>query len=175
MALRTWAKLLGVTLGVAALAGACQLGLAYGLGILRLTRVLEVAARDQWTAQLAWVAWFAMSAAVIGALAGSRLGGRWRAPATVGTLAALAVAAGVGAALVVPLTMQPARTARITGVHPVFVIGLCAALGAAVGIFAAYAALTQVIARWSLATVGAAVKAPATKNGGCYKLLNIKL
>ena len=154
MAFRTWAKLLGVTLGVAALAGACQLGLAYGLGILRLARVLEVAVRDQWTAQLAWVAWFAMSAAVVGALAGRWLGLRWQAPATIGRFAALALASGVGAALVVPLTMQPARTARIDGVHPVFVIGLCAALGVAAGIFAAYAVLTQAIARWSLTTTG---------------------
>ena len=56
MAFRTWAKLLGATLGVAALAGASQLGVAYGLGILRLTRVLDSTIRDQWTAQLAWVA-----------------------------------------------------------------------------------------------------------------------
>ncbi|MEV6634200.1 hypothetical protein AB0M54_25965 [Actinoplanes sp. NPDC051470] len=157
MAFRTWAKLLGTTLGVAALAGASQLGLAYGLGILRLTRVVEVAARDQWTAQLAWVAWFAMSAAVLGALAGRWLRDRWRAPATPGTFVALSLAAGLGAALVVPLTMQPARTARVDGVHPVFVIGICATLGAAVGVFAAYAALTQLIARRSLTVIGIAV------------------
>lgn len=157
MAFRTWAKLLGTTLGVAALAGASQLGLAYGLGILRLTRIVEVAERDQWTAQLAWVAWFAMSAAVLGALAGRWLRDRWRAPATPGTFVALSLAAGLGAALVVPLTMQPARTARIDGVHPVFVIGICATLGAAVGVFAAYAALTQLIARRSLTVIGIAV------------------
>ena len=73
MAFRTWAKLLAATLGVAALAGASQLGVAYGLGILRLTRVMDVTTRDQWTAQLAWVAWFAMMAAVLGGLAGGRL------------------------------------------------------------------------------------------------------
>jgi hypothetical protein len=157
MAFRTWAKLLGSTLGVAALAGASQLGLAYGLGILRLTRVVELAARDQWTAQLAWVAWFAMSAAVLGGLAGGRLRDRWRAPSTPGTFVGLALAAGLGAALVVPLTMQPARTARVDGVHPVFVIGICAALGAAVGVFAAYAALTQLIARRSLSVIGIAI------------------
>ena len=161
MAFRTWAKLLGTTLGVAALAGACQLGLAYGLGILRLTRVVDVAGRDQWTAQLAWVAWFAMTAAVIGGLAGRWLRDRWKAPATAGTFVALSLAAGLGAALVVPLTMQPARTARIDGVHPVFVIGICATLGAAAGIFAAYAVLTQLIARRSLTVTGIAVWALA--------------
>lgn len=157
MAFRTWAKLLGTTLGVAALAGASQLGLAYGLGVLRLTRVVDLAGRDQWTAQLAWVAWIAMTAAVLGGMAGRWLRDRWRAPATPGTFVALSLAAGLGAALVVPLTMQPARTARIDGVHPVFVIGTCATLGAAAGVFAAYAVLTQQIARRSLAVTGIAI------------------
>jgi hypothetical protein len=154
MAFRTWAKLLGATLGVAALAGASQLGVAYGLGILRLTRVLDVAARDQWTTQLAWVAWLAMMAAVLGGLAGGWLRDRWRAPAGTATFVGVSIAAGVGAAVVVPLTMQPARTAQIAGVHPVSVIGMCAALGALVGAIAAYAALTQQVARWSLSLVG---------------------
>ena len=81
MTFRTWVRLLAITLGIGALAGASQLGLAYGLGIVRLTRVLDVTARDQWTAQLAWVAWFAMTAAVVGALAGSWLLSRWTSPA----------------------------------------------------------------------------------------------
>ena len=155
MAFRTWAKLLGATLGVAALAGASQLGLAYGLGILRLTRVVTVTTRDQWTAQLAWVAWYTMTAAVIGALVGNALLARRRTGA--GSRIALALAAGVGAAVVVPLTMQPARTAQIDGVHPVFVIGICAGLGAVGGVFAAYAAISSAAARWSLITLGAAV------------------
>src|SRR3954454_20818937 len=157
MAFRTWARLLLATLGVGALAGASQLGVAYGLGILRLTRVVDITTRDQWTAQLTWVAWFAMSAAVLGGLAGGGLLDRGRAPATVGTHIALAVVAGVGAAVTVPLTMQPARTAQIAGVHPVFVIGLCAGLGAVVGVFAAAAALIQPVSRWSLTTFGIAI------------------
>ncbi|WP_203730226.1 hypothetical protein [Paractinoplanes durhamensis] len=153
MAFRTSAKLLGVTLGVAALAGASQLGLAYGLGIVRLTRVLDLTARDQWTAQLAWVAWFAMASAVVGGMAGRPLLPK---RSGAGTRLVTAVAAGVGAAVVVPLTMQPARTAEVAGVQPVFVIGVCAALGAAVGLFAAYAALSRQVARWSFVTVGVA-------------------
>lgn len=143
-----------VTLGVAALAGASQLGVAYGLGIVRLARTLDITMRDQWTAQLAWVAWFAAAAAVVGGMAG-----RANLPrhAGAGTRLAAAVAAGVGAAAVVPLTMQPARDARVDGVQPVFVLGVCAALGSAVGIFAAYAALSRRVARWSFATIGIAV------------------
>ncbi|MDT5042580.1 MAG: hypothetical protein QOE51_3565, partial [Actinoplanes sp.] len=166
MAIRTKVKLLLATHGVASLAGASQLGLAYGLGIVRLTRVLDVTGRDQWTAQLAWVAWFAMLSAVVGALAGDRLLPHLQPkPADdsrpAGTVIALAVSAGLGAAVVAPLTMQPARTAQIAGVDSVVVIGICAGLGAAVGIFAAWAALTQVVARWSLVTVGLAVWAIA--------------
>jgi hypothetical protein len=160
MAFRTWAKLLAATLGVGALAGASQLGLAYGLGIVRLTRVLDVTTRDQWTAQLAWVAWMPMLAAVVGALAGTALLRRWAPGATVagvGTELALAVSAAIGAGVVVPLTMQPARTAQVAGVNEVVVIAICAGLGAVVGIFAAWGALAQAVARWSLITMGAAV------------------
>ena len=182
MAFRSWVKLLGTTVGVAALAGACQLGLAYGLGIVWLTRVVDVTARDQWTAQLAWITWIAMVAAVVGALVGSRLLAAWglaaesspptpvgdsapRPPAppvpSAGTIIALAVASGIGAAVVVPLTMQPARTAQVAGVNPVVVIGICATLGAVVGIFAACAALAQPVARWNLVAVSIAVWAIA--------------
>jgi hypothetical protein len=157
MAFRTWARLLAVTLGAGALAAASQLGVAYGLGVLRLTRVLDITTRDQWTAQLAWVAWLAAMSAVVGAIAGNRVRTRWKVPSTVGTRLGLAVAAAAGAAVMVPLTMQPARTAQIAGVHPVFVIGICSALGALVGLAAAYAALAQLVARWSLAALGAAV------------------
>jgi MFS family permease len=157
MAFRTWARLLGAALGVAALAGASQLGVAYGLGIVRLTRVLDAAARDQWTAQLAWVAWLAMTAAALGGLAGGWLRDRSRVPGRVGVHIALAAAAGTGAAIVVPLTMQPARTAQVAGVQPVFVIGVCAAIGALVGALAAYAALAHLVARWNITVVGLAV------------------
>src|SRR3954454_856577 len=121
MAFRTWVRLSVSTVGAAAAAAASQLGLAYGLGVLRLTRVVEVTARDQWTAQLAWVVWIALSSAAIGGLAGrAHLPGRSGA----GTRLAAAVLAGFGASVTVPLTMQPARTAQIDGVHPVFVIGV---------------------------------------------------
>ncbi|MEV4346009.1 hypothetical protein AB0J83_16200, partial [Actinoplanes sp. NPDC049596] len=154
MTFRTWAKLLGATFGVAALGGASQLGLAYGLGFLRFTRVVEVTARDEWIAQLAWVAWFAMTAAAIGAVVG-----RTQLPPNppAGARFVPAVVAGFGAAAIVPLTMQPARNAQVAGVDPVFVVGACAALGAAIGIFAAYAALRSTVARWSIITLTVAV------------------
>jgi hypothetical protein len=171
MAFRTWARILLATLGVAALAGAGQLGVAYGLGIVRLTRVFDAVGRDQWHAQLTWVAWFAMVAAVVAGLAGGRFHQRWASVVEAGTddaepaspapapaaglwvHVAIAVTAGLGATAVVPLTMQPARTAMIDAVDAALVIGICAGLGALVGIFATYAALAHVVARRSFAVV----------------------
>jgi hypothetical protein len=158
MAFRTWAKLFGATLGAGAMGGASQLGLAYGLGVLRLTRVVDVTARDQWMAQLAWAAWIAMSSAVVGAIVGRRAL-PWSAGAFTRLVAA--VSSALGAAIVVPLTMEPARTAQIAGVRPVFIIAACAALGAAVGIVVAYAALSRAVARWNLTAVGAGIWALA--------------
>jgi hypothetical protein len=73
MAYRTWGRVLLAALGVALLAGAGQLGFAYGLGIVRFARDFEPVP-SQWTAQLAWVAWFAMTAAIVGALAEALVG-----------------------------------------------------------------------------------------------------
>ena len=162
MAFRSWLKLLAATTTAAAVVGAGQLGIAYGLGMVRLDQTLEITQRDQWTAQLAWVAWITMTAAAIGAVVATGLRPRWS-PRPVGGGGALAmgVAAGIGALAVLPLTMQPARAARVAGVQPVLVIGICAGLAAAIGIFAGYAAAARAVARWSLTTVSLVVWAVA--------------
>ncbi len=155
-------KLLATTTAAAAVVGAGQLGIAYGLSMVRLDRDLDVTASDQWTAQLAWVAWIAMTAAAVGAIVATGLRPRWR-PQPIGTGGALGIglAAGLGALAVIPLTMQPARAASVAGVNPVFVIGVCAGLGAAAGIFAAWAAAAKAVARWSLGTLTVLVWAVA--------------
>ncbi|WP_203825466.1 hypothetical protein [Actinoplanes palleronii] len=154
MAFRSWVKLLAATALAAAVIGAGQLGIAYGLGVVRLDRILDVTARDQWTAQLAWVAWITMTAAAIGATIATGLRPRWL-PRPVGGGGALGVgiAAGLGSLAVLPLTMQPARAAQVAGVQPVFVIGLAAGLGAAAGIFAGWAAAAKPAARWNVAAL----------------------
>ncbi|MDI6098520.1 hypothetical protein QLQ12_07875 [Actinoplanes sp. NEAU-A12] len=158
MAIRSWLKLLAATTTAAAAVGAGQLGIAYGLGMVRLDQTLEITQRDQWTAQLAWVAWITMTAAALGAVVATGLRPRWS-PHAVGAGGALGMglAAGIGALAVLPLTMQPARAAQVTGVQPVLVIGICAGLGAAAGIFAGWAAAARAVARWSLATLTIAV------------------
>jgi hypothetical protein len=153
MAFRSWVKLLATTSIAAAVVGAGQLGIAYGLGMVRLDQDLDVTLRDQWTSQLAWVAWITMTAAAVAAIIGTGFRPRWR-PQPVGPGGALAMglAAGLGALAVLPLTMQPARSAQVDGVQPVLVIGICAGLGAAAGIFVAWAAAAKAVSsrssRW---------------------------
>ncbi|BCY05587.1 hypothetical protein L3i22_006750 [Actinoplanes sp. L3-i22] len=147
-------KLLATTATAAAVVGAGQLGIAYGLGIIRLDRILDVTARDQWTAQLAWVAWITMSAAALGAIVATALLPRWRSrPLGAGGALAIGLAGGLGSLAVLPLTMQPARDAQVAGVQPVLVIGIAAGLGAAAGIFAGWAAAAKPAARWNLAAL----------------------
>jgi hypothetical protein len=157
MALRISARTPSLAFGAGALVATSQLGLAYGLGVVRLTRVFGAATRDQWPAQLAWVAWFAMISAAAGAWLAGRAAQRRGEQARPALHAALAAAAGIGALVVAPLAMQPARTAQVAGVDPVIVIGITAGLGALAGVFAGYAALASWTARLSLLTVGGAV------------------
>ncbi|REF95337.1 branched-subunit amino acid ABC-type transport system permease component [Asanoa ferruginea] len=152
MAYRTWGRVLLAALVVGLLAGAGQLGFAYGLGVVRFSRDFEQLS-GQWTAHLAWVAWFAMLAAVAGGLAGNWLARRDGLPATIGERVAVAVAGGVGALAVAPLAMLPARAATTGDGNPVAIAGLSAALGALVGVFAALAVLSQRVAGLNLGAV----------------------
>lgn len=174
MAFRSWLKLLAATVTAAAVVGAGQLGIAYGLGMVRLDQTLEITQRDQWTAQLAWIAWITMTAAALGAVVATGLRPRWSSrPIPAGGALVVGLAAGIGALAVLPLTMQPARESQVAGVRPILVIGICAGLGAAIGIFAAYAAAARAVARWSLATLSILVwaialisVAPSLRPGG---------
>ena len=152
MAYRTWGRVLLAALVVGLLAGAGQLGFAYGLGVVRFSRDFEQLS-GQWTAHLAWVAWFAMLAAVAGGLAGDWLARRAGLPATIAERVAVAVAGGVGALAVAPLAMLPARAATTGDGNPVAIAGLSAALGALVGVFAALAVLSQRVAGLNLGAV----------------------
>jgi hypothetical protein len=157
MAHRTSSRLLFTAFGVSLLAGAGQLGLAFGFGIVRLTGSFTGASINQWPAQLVWAGWFATNAAVIGAVLTERLtrhGGQLS-----GTPRQLAVAgsAALGAAVVAPLCMQPARNAELISVDPVWAVAICAGLGAVVGAGAALAVLVRPPFAWNMAAVAAAV------------------
>ncbi|MGN9906179.1 hypothetical protein ACTMTJ_01375 [Phytohabitans sp. LJ34] len=161
MAIRTWSRVLLAALGVAMLAAASQLGVAFGLGVVRLSRTFPVDQENQWTAQMAWVAWFAMVAAVAGAIAADRMARRRGYEGGTGSRIAYALCGGIGAAVLVPLCMQPARFAIVRATDPVLVIGLSATLGAVAGVFVAIAALSYKPLLWNVAAVTGATWALA--------------
>ncbi|NYF55281.1 hypothetical protein [Micromonospora purpureochromogenes] len=155
MAFRTWGKLLFTAFGVSVLAGAGQLGIAYGFGIVRLTGAFTDV--NRWPAQLAWVGWFAVTAAVVGAVVGVRLARRVGLPDGTGAQLAVSGAAALGATVVAPLCMQPARAAELSTVDPVWAVGICAVVGAVVGAGAASAVLLRPPLGWNVALLTGAV------------------
>ncbi|CCH21375.1 conserved membrane hypothetical protein [Micromonospora lupini str. Lupac 08] len=157
MAFRTWGRLLLTALGVSVLAGAGQLGVAYGFGIVRLTGAFTGTTVNQWPAQLVWVGWFAANAAVAGAVLTGRLARRDAPPPSIGRQLAIGGAAALGATAVAPLCMQPARAAELISVDPVWAVGICAILGAVIGAGAAVAVLFRPELGWNMAAVAGAV------------------
>ncbi|MEU7675094.1 hypothetical protein AB0C42_09830 [Micromonospora taraxaci] len=157
MAFRTWGRLLLTALGVSVLAGAGQLGVAYGFGIVRLTGAFTGTTVNQWPTQLVWVGWFAANAAVVGAVLTGRLARRDAPPPSTGRQLAIGGAAALGATVIAPLCMQPARAAELISVDPVWAVGICAVLGAVIGAGAAIAVLLRPELGWNIAAVAGAV------------------
>lgn len=160
--LRLWSRLLATAAGIAALAAAGQLGVAYGLGLVRFRRPFPDA--GVWATQLTWTAWFAALAVLAGAVAGSWTARRLladhgeqthrnAATAELGHRIAVALTAGAGAAVSVGLTALPARTAQLPGADPALEAALAAILGLVVGILAAVAALSLRVVAVSVAAV----------------------
>ncbi|MDG4806234.1 hypothetical protein O7634_05625 [Micromonospora sp. WMMD1120] len=157
MAYRTWGRLLLTALGVSVLAGAGQLGVAYGFGIVRLTGAFTGTTVNQWPAQLVWVGWFAGNAAVAGAVLTGRLARRDAPAPSTGRHLAIGAAAALGATVIAPLCMQPARAAELISVDPVWAVGICAMVGAVIGAGAAIAVLLRPELGWNMAAVAGAV------------------
>ncbi|MET7673030.1 hypothetical protein [Micromonospora luteifusca] len=157
MAFRTWGRLLLTALGVSVLAGAGQLGVAYGFGIVRLTGAFTGTTVNQWPAQLVWVGWFAANAAVAGAVLTGRIARRDAPAASIGRQLAIGGAAALGATVIAPLCMQPVRAAELISIDPVWAVGICAVLGAVIGAGAAIAVLLRPELGWNMAAVGGAV------------------
>ncbi|MEV1146743.1 hypothetical protein AB0I76_24240, partial [Micromonospora sp. NPDC049799] len=107
MAFRTWGRLLLTALGVSLLAGAGQLGVAFGFGIVRLDGSFTGGSVNQWPAQLVWAGWFAANAAVAGAVLTERLARRDGLLTGTVRPVAVAAAAALGATVVAPLCMAP--------------------------------------------------------------------
>lgn len=180
--MRFWPRVIAVAFGAAALIGAAQLGLVYGLDAMRLDDRSFTGAENDWNIQLTWIAWFAMVAVVGGAgfaMGHGRLLARRQGLAnrhTDGTSLLVRLvasfSAGLGAvAAVFPLTVYPAVNAKLpTPYHPALTMALTVVVAVAAGVvFAALVAghspmstsvALFVFAAWVLAAVSLADTAP---------------
>ncbi|HKT02601.1 MAG TPA: hypothetical protein VJT31_23980 [Rugosimonospora sp.] len=166
MASRGWGGSVAVALGVAAATAAAALGLGYGLGIVSWPTVTDGSQDSAWLASLAWTAWIAAAATVIGAVVADRLsagesGGapprrsaaerdgvyRSSAPGAVATTAwrlVIALTAAIGGLLTVPLVAVPARAAHRPDTYaPQLIAGGYAIVGVIVGLLVAILALSS--------------------------------
>lgn len=100
---RTWVRALSAGLATAAVVGAGQLGLAYGLGVLQWSAPFDAGQENEWSSHLTWVAFIAAVAVVGGAVAGARSLRRSGGADGFGAWLAVSLAALVGGAAVVPL------------------------------------------------------------------------
>jgi hypothetical protein len=152
MAARGWATSILTALGVAAGAGAAQLGLGYGLGIVAWLPAGAGQAEAAWLASLTWVLWLAATATVLGAICADRLSARDESTSEGGALAGvldlawrvvIALAAAIGALITVPLVAIPARAAqRADTFVPQITAGANAVVGVVIGVLLAIAALS---------------------------------
>jgi hypothetical protein len=162
MVVRGWSTAVATAIGVAAATGAAQLGLGYGLGVLRWTSEVDGVSSEAWVAGLTWAAWIAASSTIAGAVIASRL-----APAEAGLLWRLVLATGatLGASTTLVLVAVPARNVEVastgspqTVAAGYAVVGVLAGLAVAIGALAARAVAANLLATagwlWLLAMIG---------------------
>lgn len=175
------ARVFAVAFGAAALIGAAQLGVAYGLSAMRFDRNFSSAQND-WSIQLTWVAWFTITAVIGGAafaLNNSRLLARRQGLPSrhgdgIGVAARIvtSVAAALGALVAMaPLTVYQAVNAKLpTPLHAALTVALTVAAAAVAGMVLAgliagirplsTSVLWFVVAAWVLAAVSLANTTP---------------
>ncbi len=176
MAGRSWATSIATTIGVAAGAGAAQLGIGYGLGVISWQDAPSDA--TTWFNSLTWVTWLSGTSTVIGAMVSERLVGDEphrdeHAAVTFAWKFVIALSAAVGALITVPLVALPSRAPRPDNIAPYFTTGGYAIAGVIVGALVALAAISvRAIAAnvitwaawvWALAVV---VVADVVRSGG---------
>jgi hypothetical protein len=161
MAARSWIGSSGAAVGLAAGAGAAQLGVGYGLGIVTWLPADTQTGKVAWLASLAWVVWIAATSTVIGAITahwlfGRRMPGERDGLPQIAWRATLTLAAAIGALVIVPLVAVPARAADSPeNFAPEWTAAGYAVVGVIAGLFVAMAALSaRPIAANVLASVG---------------------
>ncbi|MFD1365285.1 Hansenula MRAKII killer toxin-resistant protein 1 [Actinoplanes sichuanensis] len=143
MAEKGWTTQAATAAGIAAGAGAAQLGLGYGLGVIAWP-VSATEADSVWLGSLGWATWITASATVLGAVIAGRLraerSDRWRGLWRF----ALATASALGALVIVALVALPARNAvREGALSPQAVAAGYATAGLLAGLVVAFWAVSS--------------------------------
>ncbi|MGH3645844.1 MAG: hypothetical protein ACRDTM_01490 [Micromonosporaceae bacterium] len=156
MRVPVWVKPLATTLGVAAAAGAAQLGIAYGLAVLLWTKDFGASADIAWPANLTWVCWLSASSVVIGAIAGGQVTRSAGLPDSAWLQVVIAAVAAVGTLVTVPLAAIPARYAQLASdPDPATTAARIAVLGVLLGAVVAVGVLLGKPLAWNaIATTG---------------------
>jgi len=141
----TMIRAITTSVGVAAAAGAAQLGTGYGLGIFSWLPTVRGVDEAAWLASLAWTVWISATSVVVGTLAGNRAAMPTVAMPSVSRVlwrSVLALAAALGGLVVVALTALPARAAQPASTSaPHLIVGGYAIAGVLLGLFMALAAV----------------------------------
>jgi hypothetical protein len=168
----------GTAAGIAAGAGAAQLGLGYGLGVIAWP-VTAAEAESAWLGSLGWATWITASATVLGAVIAGRLRpvppGRWRAVWRF----LLAASSALGALVSVALVALPARSAvRADTLSPQLVAGGYALAGLVAGLIVAFWAVSSgpvaanligtALWLWALAIAGVAAELASGREFATY-------
>jgi len=139
---RIWARALLTALVTTAIAGAGQLGFAYGLGVVRWDQQFVAGSENLWREQLTWAAFIAAAGVIAGAVAGVSSLRRHGLQPHFGSWIGVSLASAVGGGLTVLLVALPARGADLPQTtDSALEAGLAAGLGTVMGIFAALAVL----------------------------------
>jgi hypothetical protein len=163
---------IATAVGVAAAAGAAQLGVAYGTGVITWRPEPAELAGLAWSAAVIWVAWTAATSVIAGAVVADRLHASAGGPDRHAARASerqpgdrltralwrlvLAIAAGIGAMITVALVAVPARDAAVVEVSAPQALAVgYAALGVLVGVIISVGAVTaRAVAANLIATAG---------------------
>src|SRR5215468_11714317 len=111
MAARSWSRAIGAAVGAGLIIGAGELGVGYGLGIIRWDS--DFTSDSAWHAQLTWLAFLAQVAVVAGAASGRWFAERRGMRAGIAARLVLAIAAGLGATVMLPLVVRPAHRVHV--------------------------------------------------------------
>ncbi|MEU4621129.1 Hansenula MRAKII killer toxin-resistant protein 1 [Actinoplanes sp. NPDC023801] len=178
MAEKGWTSQAATAAGIAAGAGAAQLGLGYGLGVITWP-VTAAEADSVWLGSLGWATWITASATVLGAVIAGRLRaefpGRWRALWRF----VLALSSALGALVAVALVALPAREAvRDDTLSPQVMAGGYALAGLLAGLVVAFWAVSSgpvaanligtALWLWALAIAGVVAELSGREDSATY-------